>query len=73
MTKGNNPSMSRRQFQQLGEIIAALPDDRGRLLDMRTNRPVNMRELVAKHFVEHLDDTNAHFNADRFMEACGFE
>jgi len=70
---GNNVSMQRRQFQLIAEIIAELPDDRGRLLDMRTDRPVNVREMVAKHFAARLDKTNAHFKVERFMEACGFE
>lgn len=71
--RGNNPSMNRRAFQQVAEIIAELPDDRGRMLDMRTNRPINMRKIVADHFVKRLNVTNAHFKPERFMEACGFE
>lgn len=71
--KGNNTSMQRRHYQLIAEIIAELPDDRGRLLDMRTNRPANVREIVAKHFAEHLEMTSAHFKTERFMEACGFD
>lgn len=71
--KGNNTSMQRRHYQIVAEIIAELPDDRGRLLDMRTDRPANVREIVARHFVIHLDKTNAHFVPARFMEACGLE
>ncbi len=71
--KGNNVVMHRRHYQLIADIIAELPDDRGRLLDMRTDRPVNMRELVAKHFTKALAPTNAHFKSERFMKACGFE
>lgn len=71
--KGNNTSMQRRHYQIIAEVIAELPDDRGRLLDMRTDRPANVREIVAKHFAKHLDKSNAHFKIERFMEACGFE
>ncbi len=73
MAKGNNAGMNRRAFQEIAEIIAELPDDRGRLLDMRTDRPVNMREIVAKHFTKALDKTSTHFKPERFMKACGFE
>ena len=69
--KGNSTSMNRRAFQRIAEIIAELPDDRGRLLDMRTQRPANMRIIVAKHFASHLDTTNSHFKTERFMEECG--
>ncbi len=71
--KGNHPGMQRRHYQLIADIIAELPDDRGRLLDMRTDRPVNMRELVAKHFAKALAPANAHFKSERFMSACGFK
>ncbi len=73
MPSNKCPTLNRRHFQFIADIIAELPDDRGRLLDMRTNRPANLREIVAKHFTIELDKANAHFNSERFMQACGFE
>ncbi len=73
MTTNTYPNLNRRHFQLIADIIAELPDDRGRLLDMRTDRPVNMREIVAKHFATELNKANAHFKLERFMQACGFE
>jgi len=63
----------RPHFQALADMIRELPDDTCRLLDMRTNRPVDLRLVVAREFAKTLVKTHAHFKADRFMQACGLQ
>ena len=66
-----HPNMTRRHFNLLAEIIADLPADNARLMNMKTNRPVDVRRLVAEHFISHFAPTNKHFKEDMFLEACG--
>jgi len=63
----------RAHFQALADLIRAMPDDTCRLLDQRTNRPVDLRRVVAVHMAEALVKTHAHFKVARFMQACGLE
>ena len=65
------PSMTRRHFNLLAAIIAELPRDNARLMSMKTGRPVDVRRMVAEHFIKHLAPTNKHFKEDMFLEACG--
>ncbi len=63
----------RAHFQFLADMVRTMPDDTCRLLDMRTQRPVDLRRIVAEHMCEHFKDTHAHFKRSRFMAACGLE
>ncbi len=65
------PNMTRRHFDMLATIIAGLPRDNARLMSMKTGRPVDVRRLVAEHFITHLIPVNKHFKEDMFLEACG--
>lgn len=66
-SKDHAPSMHRRQFELIADIIKALPDDRCRMLDMRTNRPVNMKGVVAEHFANELERRMRNFKRDVFL------
>ncbi len=73
MSTNRHSTLNRSHFQLIASVIATLPDDRCRLLDMRTDRPANVREIVAKHFAVELGSVSKHFSPERFMQTCGFE
>lgn len=63
----------RAHFQFLAGMVRDMPDDTCRLLDMRTQRPVDLRRIVAEYMCKSFKDTHAHFKQSRFMSACGLE
>ncbi len=64
--------MNRRHFQFIADIIADIPDDRARLIDLHTKDIVNVRLMVAEHFAKHLSDSVSRFKPTRFLAACGY-
>jgi len=63
----------RAHFQALALIVRDMPDDTCRLLDMRTNRPIDLRRVVAEYLCNEFSKTHSHFKEARFMQACGIE